>query len=207
MTFRIVVFKGKAIKPYLRALSQMRVSEFYNFPYLYVGNVEEDYVFTKGYCLSDQGMLVIAFHADQIAGMCSGMPTSTPGSFLRGWWNTLTENKIDTLTSYYLGELIIAPEFRKVQLAGQLMECFIKEVEKMGFQSIIGVTSMREDNHPLRPKNYFDTDTVWGKYHFQKQGFSFLTPYNTRQPDGSVQENENKLKCWIRTYDPILQSI
>jgi len=37
MAFRIVVFKGKTIEPYLRVLSQMRVSEFYNFPYLYYG--------------------------------------------------------------------------------------------------------------------------------------------------------------------------
>jgi len=42
MTFHIELFKGAEAKPYVRPLSEMRVQEFSQFPYLYVGNAEDD---------------------------------------------------------------------------------------------------------------------------------------------------------------------
>lgn len=199
MTFRITAFKGKEITSYTRILSQLRVREFYEFPYLYVGTVEEDAGFTNGYSLSDQGMLVVAFKDGQVAGLYSGMPMQVPTSFLEQWSQTLTRKGIDTANCYYSGELIIQPEFRQNHLGSALMQRFIQEVKQMGFKQMMGVTSIREADHPLKPKNYFDTDKVWQKRGFQKMSFELSSAYPTRQPDQSIQETENKLACWIYT--------
>ena len=199
MTFKITVFKGQEIEPYTRLLSEMRVSEFYNFPYLYSGNVEDDYTFTKDYALSKQGMLIVAFKDDQICGLYSGMPLQSPSPFLKHFCKTLAQNRIDASKCYYSGELIIQPEYRRNYLAKELMQRFITEVNQMGFNQIMGITSLREIDHPLRPKNYFDTDTVWAKQGFQKMAFNLSCAYSTRQPDGSVIEADNLMSCWLKS--------
>ena len=76
MTIRIEVFKGAETAEYIRTLSEMRVKTFSEFPYLYVGNVEDDLVYTQVYSTSSQGMLVVAFKDETIVGIRSGVPAT-----------------------------------------------------------------------------------------------------------------------------------
>lgn len=184
-------------------LSEMRVAEFLNFPYLYAGNLEDDYIFTQCYSNAGQGMIIAAFNDNQVIGLYSGMPLRTPDCFLESWCDVLDKNGVDTINCYYSGELIIQPAFRKSGLGSALMRRFIQEVETMGFNKIMGVTSIREQNHSLRPQNYFDTDTVWGKHGFNKMDFIIPSSYPTRQADGSVKDQKNKLACWVRDSRPL----
>jgi len=70
----------------------------------------------------------------------------------------------------------------------------------MGFPQILGVTSIRAFDHPLRPHNYVDTDRIWSKVGFEKTPFVLSAVWATRQADGSVKKEKNLMACWIR-YD------
>lgn len=198
MVLLIEVFKGKEATQYTSVLSEMRVSEFFNFPYLYVGDVEEDYLVTQAYAASDQGMIVVAFKNNQVAGLFSGMPLRTTGSFLERWCHVLDKNGVDTVNCYYGGELIVQPDFRKEGIGSALMSRLMQEVEVIKYNKIMWVTSIREHDHPLRPQNYFDIDTVCGKVGAKKMNFTITSPYPTRQADGTVKNANNKLACWIK---------
>jgi len=47
----------------------MRLKAFCEFPYLYVGNEEEELLYTQEYASTPQGLLVVAFKDDKIAGL------------------------------------------------------------------------------------------------------------------------------------------
>ncbi|MBX9805266.1 MAG: GNAT family N-acetyltransferase [Alphaproteobacteria bacterium] len=198
MTFRIEVFKGSQTAPYIQTLAEMRMREFREFPYLYVGKLEDEIRYTSAYTTEPQALLVIAFQDNEIVGLYSGMPLECPALFVVGWAETMKAQGIDTSNYFYAGELIIEPRFRKMGLGSKLMYRLIEEVKDMNFEAMMQVTAIRPLDHPLRPKDYFDSDTIWGRYGLVKTPIVFSTKWQTLQPDGTSQEEENDLACWIK---------
>ncbi len=198
MAFCIQVFKGADILPYLQTLADMRLKAFCDFPYLYAGNVEEELVNLKEYASTSQGLLVVAFKEDRIAGVYSGMPFSTPGSFLENWAKKLIRKGIETRGAFYAGDLIIEPAFQKQKCCSLLIKQLIYEVETMGFSELIGITSIRPPEHPLRPLYYKDSDSLWPKLGAEKLPITLSAIWNTWQADGSIKKEENLLACWVK---------
>ncbi|MBY0500601.1 MAG: GNAT family N-acetyltransferase [Alphaproteobacteria bacterium] len=197
MTFCIKVFKGADILPYLQTLADMRLKAFCDFPYLYVGNMEEELVNLKEYAATPQGLLVLAFKEDCIAGVYSGMPLTTPGSFLEYWTKKLIRQGIEVKDTFYAGDLIIEPAFQKQKCCSLLIKQLIHEVEAMGFSKIIGITAIRSLKHPLRPPHFRDSDSLWPKLGAKKLPMSLSAIWDTRQADGSIKKEKNLLACWI----------
>lgn len=202
MTFRIEVFKGVETAPYIRSLAEMRLEEFSRFPYLYVGTMEDELSYVQNYPSTPQGVIVVAFEGETIAGLYSGLPMNTPVSFLEDWSAKLTEAGLDVTNYFYLGELIIKPAFRKMGLGSQLMWRLQQEAEAMGFLGLMGITAIRAKDHPLRPQDYFDTDTVWGKFGLEKSDIVFSGKWPQRQVDGTVKVEESCAACWLKKSLP-----
>lgn len=203
MAFRIEVFKGAEAAPYIRPLSEMRLKVFCEFPFLYVGNMEDDLAYTQMFSTSSQGMLVVAFEGDTIVGIRSGMPVKSEkaGPLDEGKCRQLEAHGIKAEEYYYCGEIIVEPAFRKKGIATQLMRKFIEEVKALGFPGMIAILSIRPSHHPLRPQIYFEGGTFLSKYGFIKSPVVFTAQYPTRQPDGTVKKQQNKLACWIKELD------
>lgn len=198
MTVRIEVFRGSKTAPYSQALANMRLETFYEFPYLYVGKLEDELCYTQLYTSTPQGILVIAFEGETIAGLYSGLPVNTPGSMMQVWCDKLREEGVVLENCFYAGELIVKSDFRKKGLGSQLMMRLLREADDMGFTEIMGITSIRPLDHPLRPQKYFDTDSIWGKYGLVKSSIVLTGTWPTRQSDGTVKVEENQLACWLR---------
>jgi GNAT superfamily N-acetyltransferase len=198
MTFRIEVFKGAETAPYLQTLAQLRLETFCDFPYLYVGTLEDESHYMQLYTSTPQGTLVIAFQGEEIAGLYSGLPLNVPNVFLKEWSEVLIQGRVNIENYFYLGELIVKPAFRKRGLGAQLMMRLLQETDAMGFSGAMGITAIRSLDHPLRPQDYFDTDTIWGKHGLIKSPVVLRGTWPTRQQDGTVERVENELACWLR---------
>lgn len=196
MSIRIEVYKEQETKPYLRLLSQMRLNEYKEFPYLYVGDMEEDFANTNYFTFAE-GILVIAFQGEMVAGMYSGMPMRTPSSFLRDCSLRLAAQGVDISKCFYASDLIVNPPFKKQGIGVQLLKRFFQEVKEMGYNTMMGVTALRPPDHPLRPKNYFDSDLIWEKYGYQKSSLVLSLTYPTLQADGAIRNEANELACVI----------
>lgn len=199
MSIRIEVFKEKETQPYLRLLAQMRLSEYKEFPYLYVGNMEEDFAITNYFTFKD-GLLVIAFQGETVAGMYSGVPMCTPSNFLQDCSVQLAGEGVDINKCFYASDLIVNPRFKRQGIGVQLLKRLFQEVKAMGYDTIMGVTSFRPLDHPLRPKDYFDTDSIWEKHGYKKSPLVFSLTYPTRQADGTVKMEANDLGCVIASF-------
>lgn len=198
MTFRIEVFNGDAAVPYANALAKLRLKTYCNYPYLYVGKLEDELLYIQHYFNDSRGQIIVGFEGKTIAGIASGLPLNATVSFLKDWHKTLKQHEIDVENYFYLGELIIKPQFQKQGLGEQLVKQMCQEARSLGFHKMMLVTSIRDTNHPLRPQDYFDTDLIWSKFGFVKSDIVFTCNWLTQQSDGYVQRDENKLGCWMK---------
>jgi hypothetical protein len=203
MTLEINVFKGQEIFPHVHHLIDMRLTTFCEFPYLYVGDKENELPYAKEYALNSQGLLVVATKDGHLAGMLSGMPLNSPAPYLKHWCKRLKKQGIDIERSFYAGELIIAPPFQKGRCFLLLLHRFLQEVKMMNFLQIHFVTCSREENHPLRPENYPDEESMWEKIGARKTPPTLPLKWVTRQLNGSVKNERNKLIWWVKDISDI----
>lgn len=194
----IKVYKGQEIKPHINKLAELRVKEFYNFPYLYVGTIEEDALHSAEYAENDDSLLIIAFADDNVVGLYSGTPFNSPMSFLQAWKIEALRQGRELEGYYYLGELIVEKEWRNKGIGAQIIKRLFDEIKKMGYEKVGGVTSIRPSDHPLRPENYEDTDEVWPKFGLFKTNVTLTVNYPTRQSDGSVIDETNFMALWVK---------
>ncbi|MBA4749390.1 MAG: GNAT family N-acetyltransferase [Alphaproteobacteria bacterium] len=206
MSIEIKVFKEKATAPYIHLLSKMRVEAFQEFPYLYVsGSIEDDLPYTQCYTLK-HGLLIVAFLDQEVVGMYSAMPMTTKTEFLKAWSLTLEEAGINTKKCFYAGEVIVMTHMKRRGIGVALLRRLVEEVHAFGYETMMGVTSIRAHDHPLRPKGYFDSDAVWAAGGYKKLPLTFSCRYPTRQQDGSVKEEDNLLACWLMTIREVLET-
>ena len=199
--FQVKVFRGAEVLPYLRTVIDLRLKAFCSFPYLYVADVDEELAHTQAYASSPQSLFVIGFRGEKMVGFCSGLPLQMPVSFLRRLCKAFKQEGLKVADYYYFNEIVIAPAFQRHNLGSQLIRRFLQEIQKMNFQGVTGITSIRPHDHPLRPKNYFDTDTIWGKFGFVKIPLICSAPWPTRKLDGSVKVEKNQVACWINNFE------
>lgn len=206
MSIKIKVFKEKETAPYVHLLSKMRVEAFQEFPYLYVSeSVEADLPYTQCYTLK-HGLLVVAFEDQEVVGMYSAMPMTTKTEFLQAWSLSLEAAGINTKKCFYAGEVIVAPSMKRRGIGVALLRRLVEEVSALGYETMMGVTSIRAPDHPLRPEGYFDSDVVWAAGGYKKLPLTFPCRYPTRQHDGSVKEEDNMLACWLMTLQEVLET-
>lgn len=206
MTLEINVFKGQEIFPHVHNLMDMRLTTFCEFPYLYIGDKDYELSYAKAYALNSQGLLVVATKDGHLAGMLSGMPLNAPIPYLQHCCKRLKKQDIDIERSFYAGELIITPPFQKGRCFLLLLHRFLQEVKMMNFSHIHFVTCYREENHPLRPDNYLKEEAMWKKIGAQKINTPLLLKWPTRQPNGSVKNEKNKLIWWVKDISHIKMS-
>ena len=84
------------------------------------------------------------------------------------------------------------------------MRHIIENVRSINFLKILGNTCIREKNHPLCPPHYFDPESIWKKINAQKIDTILSIKWPTRQKDGSLKIENNKLACWIKSLSESL---
>ena len=198
MSFELKVFKEKECLPYVDLVVEMRLNAFSAFPYLYVATFEEERSYVSELSSTPQGLLVVVFNEDQVIGFFSGIPLNLPNSHLEPYVKKLQEKGVDTNTTYYGGEIIVIPEFQKGRCCALLIKRFLQEVKSMGFRQLLFVTCIREENHPLCPKNYTSPESVWLKSGAQKTDIVLSIPWRTHQAKRAPKRQMNSLACWIK---------
>jgi len=197
MSIEIRTLRGTETQSLVNILAEMRVNEFCNFPYLYSGNAKDDAdYYCSGYPDEHDSMLIGAYNGNEIVGICSGLPFSSNMNFLKDWISQAQSQGIDASKSYYLGELIVLPAYRKLGIADKILSRFFNSVIEMNYPNIVLVTAIRPDDHSLRPVDYVDTDNIWLKRGFSKLKVTLSIEYPTHQADGSVKDNMNVLALW-----------
>lgn len=196
---QMVILKGTEIKNYSDELAKMRLEYFKEYPYLYRGDLENERKNFRNLADNWRSILLIALEGQEIAAVSTATPLDSgyvdvPQDIFRnmGFINQ---------DLYYFGEIIVHQKFRGIGLASQIF----KEQEDfagiLGYQAVCFLAVEREQNHPLKPVDYQENDSIWEHLGYQKTNKEVFLEWPTAQSNGTVENTKNKLVFWIKVIN------
>lgn len=194
----IKLFHGQAISNWIEQAAKLRLSEFKEFPYLYVGNMDAERKYLTCYSQDSHSIFAIAFCNNEIAGITTGIPLINNAGVTTNMPEIFKKNGFNPQDYYYCGEFIVLPKYRGQGIAKQLFTAQSDYIKKCGYKSLFLMTVDREPNHPLKPKDYVSTDPLWEKLGFVKTHMKLQQSWPTMMPNGEVTNINNSLSFWIK---------
>ena len=188
----IKILRGQEMAPYLEIAAQWRIQEFKGFPYLYEGSLEYEAMYMHECEKNPEAILIVGERNHEILGFTTGIPIGTMSDHLQ----SLRDKLPNAHEYYYLAECIFSPTVRGRGFAQKGIKLFEGVVKELGYKKICFLTVIRDENHPLRPKRYFDKDPIWKRWNYQKTDLILEFPWPTIQADGSVIDFLNPMRFW-----------
>ena len=189
----ILLLKGKEILPFVPDLAALRMSAFYEYPYLYVGDAEYEKNYLSLYTSCEHFFLLIVRDDQKVVGVTTGIPMKyEEDNFKKAFENT--EYYIDDI--FYIGETILLPDYRNKGLSRKMFATIEEEAVRQGYKILSFATVKRDNSDPLRPEGYISLDALWQKYGYEKK------------PDinaglfwcevGQSVETEHEMEFWLK---------
>lgn len=163
------VKKGKEIIPYIDEIARLRIEVFREFPYLYDGNIDYEKKYLAKFGAIDESIVILALENHKVIGALTGLPIKNESKEIT---QTLTTNQLEN--GFYLSEILLYKNYRQQGIGQALMNQLETFVNK-SFPLFLLATIIREENHPLKPKDYTSLAHFWIKnnYVLTNQTFSF----------------------------------
>jgi len=189
---------GAAITPFIDEISNLRIHAFREFPYLYSGDdIDYERKYTQDYAKNEKALLILVEHGDKIIGALTGLPLAASSPIVQDVQTLFQANKQDINKAYYLGELILDKDYRYgLDLIRKMYHPYEAQIKAWCYETIYMLTVKREENHPLKPKNYKSQNRLWERAKFYKTGITSQFHWPTIQADLSIKEMNNDMELW-----------
>jgi hypothetical protein len=188
------LLSGAQIYPFVPELCEL-LKIFAEWPYLYEPMApDENYEYLQErYVQQARSEVCIAFADGKAIGAVMGEPLSmTPNNY------QIPFTDDEKLNAFYIGELIILPEFRKYGVATQLYNNLLAIV-KNSYKTIWCASVVREDHYrpDLKPAAYVSLESSCIKAGFVKQEDKVII--GKWRITGDLEESEHPMVCWRKT--------
>lgn len=172
----VQTFKGHEIDPYTKDIIQLSNKIYRTYPYFYAGSDANYTAHLESYAKKNS-IVCVAFDGDKVIGFAAGMPMEEVWD---KYQKPLLKNGVDITKGFYIGELIILPEYAGSGLGmkmGLEIEKFVKDTNRF---STIYVTKINPStlSQPA-PADYVSSED---EIHLKKLGFQ-------KRPELSFQSN------------------
>ena len=198
MGITVEVYVGKNSADYIDIVSRFRVEMFKEFPYLYEGDSSFERNYMQGYTTDSRAMIAIARVDGVLAGVSTGIPLISSSEVVSDAKNVFSKEKIDIGDYYYYGEVIVLPKYRGLGLTTKLYAAQDELIKSWGFKHVCILTVIRENDHPLKPKDYKCPDMMWGHLGFFRNKLTTEYHWPTFQADKRVKNVNNVLEFWTK---------
>ena len=155
---------GLDVIPYLDDIARLRITIFREFPYLYEGSLAYEKEYLAKFSRSKESVTILAKDQEEVIGVFTGLPLHLEEETIT---RSIPQEKL--LDSFYFSELLLLKAYRKQGIGKNLlqqMETIIKQ--KAVYQRIVFASILREENHSLKPLDYYSMDNAWKKYGYSK---------------------------------------
>ncbi len=187
---------GLEILPFVETVSQMRIQEFRNYPYLYLGSLEYEANYLRGFATDPKSCLAVARQDGEIIGVVTAMPLKSEADILKDAERLFAKAGERIELFYYLGEFIVLPKYRRFGISKRIEQELEVIARSFGFSRLCLSTVIRNENDSRRPKEYKENDVVWNKMGFRPLNLEMNYHWPTIQADGSVIDIVNTMKFW-----------
>lgn len=194
MKIRFAEFRGSQAHFHVTDLANLRMQVFREFPYLYEGDIEYEKNYLKTYFTSPKSFVALCYDEQKVIGACTAILLSEE----QAEFQTPFLNKgFDPKTVCYFGESVLLSDYRGKGIGNRFMDLrlnFAQEFPGVNLAAFCAV--IRDEHHPLRPKNYSPLDGFWRKRGFEKMP-DFITEYSWRDV-GDNSESPKKMQFWSK---------
>lgn len=193
---RVEPWLGQAAVQHLAAVAALRIRVFYEYPYLYDGNLAYEKKYLNTYASSPRALIVLCWADEKIVGASTGIPMidEEPAFAEPFHQRGFNPNKI-----FYFGESVLLPEYRGLGIG----KAFMRERERYALSlpdidTTCFCAVVREANHSLKPQDYRPLDTFW-----QAEGYrpepGLVTEY-TWLDRHAAAPTAKKMQFWLKNH-------
>lgn len=185
-------YTGDEARSYALQIATIRLELFRDFPYLYVGTIEDEYEYLSMYFNSRSSHLVLGFNSqNQLICYSSSIAVDDCTDDIKTPSMSLGYKKI-----LYIGEVMIRPEYRLRGLSRHCMNYHDRKAREGGYDAVMLMSIDRPYDHPYTPAGYRSLDSLWIKYGYQRvTSASIVQSWRQIDTDGSVL---HQLGLWIK---------
>lgn len=175
-------------------LAGLRIAVFYDFPYLYEGDMEYEKEYLKVYSQSPRSFVHAVYDGDRIAGATTCIPLSDEAEEVK---SPFVDAGLDPGRYFYFGESILLPPYRGRGLGHLFFDERERHARSFGDYTYACFCSVeRPDDHPLRPEGYRPNDKFW-----EHRGYVPLDGLSSQfewQDRGGEKPTLKKMNYWIK---------
>ncbi len=162
--YSIRLLKGKDINRHLPEVASLRLRVFKEYPYLYEGNLKEEYEYLAQY-VKPESFLAAAFSNNELIGAATGIPLAIAADVTQ---RPFIDNNLKVNQWFYIGEIILAPQWRNRGLGGLFLRALEDHAKELHYHFTTFCTIQRPPNHPLRPRGYKPLDEYWREHGYER---------------------------------------
>lgn len=192
--FTIEKYSGADGRKVVDALAELRLKVFWDFPYLYEGDVGYEKKYLETYFKAKYSFVLVVKDGEKYVGATTGIwAKEEEESFQK----PLKDYGLNTDEVFYFGESVLLPEYRGLGLGKVFMQERESYARSLGFITTLAFCSVeRASNHPLHPADYVPLDTFW-----QSRGFKpapdLFAEYSWKDRN-ELHETKKKLNFWLK---------
>ena len=185
---------GAALKQYIPELARLRIEVFYDFPYLYAGDMDYEKKYLQTYIDCPESVIVIAFDDEKVVGASTAMPMKFETEELK---RPFIEQGYDLDEVFYCSESVLNKNYRGHGIGVRFFEEREAHAEDLGgFRHITFCCVERPADHPRRPADYVPLDRFWNKRGYVKHP-ELHTTFSWKDLD-DVEETPKPMTFWLK---------
>lgn len=193
MPFQFKVAIGPNTRRYFDDIAHLRITIFKEYPYLYLGTLVYEREYLEAYAESPRSFVLIVEHEGRIVGASTGLPMSDTEESIQG---PMRQHGYNPETIYYSGETLLLPGYREHGLGKLIFAQVEQYAQQIGVEWVSFLTVIRPPDHPLRPVNYREPDSLWLSNGCQKLA-GLTTTMRWRDID-QKDETDHQLQYWLK---------
>lgn len=194
MNIQLRTIGGKELARYIDEIARLRIIVFRDYPYLYDGTEAYEKKYLQTYMAAKNAMAVLALADEKVIGISTGVPMAEETVAFK---LPFIEHQVNTDSLFYCGESVLLPEYRGRGVYKQFFaerENFARELG--GMRQICFCAVIREESHPLRPKNYRALDEIWQHFGYQPQK-ELIAWFPWKDVDQQT-ESQHPMMFWLK---------
>lgn len=188
----ILKLNGPDAQKYLRPLAELRLSIFWEYPYLYEGSLEYEEKYLSTYFNCAQSFILLLKDEDKIVGATTAIIAEAEEDNFK---NAFIEKKLNPHEGVYFGESLLLPQYRGQgfgKIFFQERELFAKGLNRLW----VSFCAVVRENHPMRPPEYQGHEGMWTYLGYSP--LEGMTTYYEWKDRGQTQPSKKLMQYWFK---------
>jgi GNAT superfamily N-acetyltransferase len=174
-------------------LARLRIEVFYEFPYLYEGDLDYERQYISTFMKSPGAVVIGAFDGAQLVGAATASPLV---DHFDEFGAPFATRGLDPADYFYFGESVLRKDYRGQGIGVRFFEEREAAARDQGFGACVFASVIRSKDHPRRPADYSPLNAFWAKRGYQRiEGLE--TSFSWRDI-GDEAETAKPMEFWSR---------